>query len=300
MDIKKARDEAMTSQIGADELNAINQFAKTELTAEQIYTFSVKLCDNEVDRDYERFDESALSVLGDLFIGKSGIFDHEWTAQGQAARIYRTEVVRQPAQKTAAGDGYCYLKGWAYLLRHEKNQSLIEEIEGGIKKEVSIGCSVKQSVCSICGAKTGTCEHRKGGMYGGKLCFAELREPTDAYEWSFVAVPAQRAAGVMKHFHETEGANSEPTAEWKTLQKQAELGRQYLRELRSDVVRLALLSNHSLDGAVYKGMVEKLDEPELQELKRAYSRRTRTWLTGRPQLQECEDKKLENEDAFCV
>ena len=32
-------------------------------------------------------------------------------------------------------------------------------------------------------------------MYGEKLCFTELREPKDAYEWSFVAVPAQPRAG---------------------------------------------------------------------------------------------------------
>ncbi len=37
-------------------------------------------------------------------------------------------------------------------------------------------------------------------LYGEKLCFMELQEPTDAYEWSFVAVPAQRRAGVVKRF----------------------------------------------------------------------------------------------------
>ena len=36
---------------------------------------------------------------------------------------------------TAAGDPYCWLKGWAYLMRTEKNADLITEIEGGIKKE---------------------------------------------------------------------------------------------------------------------------------------------------------------------
>ena len=35
-----------------------------------------------------------------------------------------------------------YLKAKAYLLRTEKNAALIQEIEAGIKKEVSVGCSV--------------------------------------------------------------------------------------------------------------------------------------------------------------
>ena len=68
---------------------------------------------------------------------------------------------------TAAGDGYCWLKAWAYLLRTEKNADLIAEIEGGIKKEVSVGCSVARRVCSICGAEGGTCHHVPGQRYGG-------------------------------------------------------------------------------------------------------------------------------------
>ena len=183
---------------GAEELAEINRFARTPLTAEEVYCFAVRLCDNEVDRDFERFDAGTLSALGDLFVGKTGLFDHRWSAEGQTARIYRTEIVTEPETRTAAGDGYCWLKGWAYLLRTEGNAELIREIEGGIKKEVSVGCSVKRSVCSICGAEGGSCEHQKGQRYGGKLCYRELREAVDAYEWSFVAVPAQRAAGVVK------------------------------------------------------------------------------------------------------
>ena len=74
----------------------------------------------------------------------------------------------------------------------------IEDIEGGIKREVSIGCAVARTVCSVCGKVYGSCEHRKGVTYDGKLCVAVLCEPTDAYEFSFVAVPAQRQAGVQK------------------------------------------------------------------------------------------------------
>ena len=34
------------------ELAAINRFAKSPLRAEEVYTFSLRLCDNEVDRDF--------------------------------------------------------------------------------------------------------------------------------------------------------------------------------------------------------------------------------------------------------
>lgn len=157
----------------------------------RVYTFAVRLCDNEVDRDGERFPRATLEELAELFVGKSGIFDHEWTAKGQAARIYRTEIVEEEGV-CSQGEGRCYLKGYAYMLRGGENDALIAQIEGGIKKEVSVGCSVERCVCSICGEDINTCAHKKGEVYGGKVCCAELVNAQDAYEWSFVAVPAQR------------------------------------------------------------------------------------------------------------
>lgn len=281
MDVRKDAGTAEQWAAGEDDISCINRFSRKTLTADEVYTFAVRLCDNEVDRDFERFDETALSALGDLFVGKSGVFDHQWSALGQTARIYRTELVREAERITAAGDGYCYLKAWAYLMKTEKNADLIAEIEGGIKKEVSVGCAVARSMCSICGEESGTCPHQKGQTYGGKLCYAELREPTEAYEWSFVAVPAQREAGVLKRFgrkadtglEQYVGQKEEYREAWDALRKQAELGRNYLTGLRREVVRLALVSDEALNGEVFQGIADKLEEPELLELKKAYEAR---------------------------
>lgn len=280
-------------ELAAEELARINQFAKAELTAADVYVFSVRLCDNEVDRDFERFDEAALEKLGELFVGKSGLFDHQWSAEGQTARIYRTEVIREPAVKTQAGDCGCWLKAWAYMLRTEKNQDLIAEIEGGIKKEVSVGCSVARSACSICGASGGSCEHVKGQYYGGKLCYFQLEDPTDAYEWSFVAVPAQRRAGVVKHFGPED-------AHLTALRKEAELGRRYLAGLRREVVRLAMLSDDGLDGAMFAKMTRKLEEEELLELRRRYQARVDKRFPMEPQLKERPAAARDDETVFLV
>ncbi len=195
--------KGQSAAVTAEELAQINRFAKKELSAEEVYTFAVKLCDNEVDRDFERFDRTALERLAELFVGRTGIFDHTWSAGGQTARIYRTEVV-EGETLTQAGERYCWCKGWAYMLRTEKNAELIAEIEGGIKKEVSVGCSAAKRICSICGKDVGVCEHERGRYYGGRLCYATLGDITDAYEWSFVAVPAQKEAGVIKRFGQGE------------------------------------------------------------------------------------------------
>ena len=279
--------------VTAEDLALINGLAKAELTAEQVYVFALRLCDNEVDRDFERFDNQALERLGELLAGKSGIFDHQWSARGQTARIFRTEGVREPAVRTQAGDEYRWLKGWAYLLRTEKNGDLIAEIEGGIKKEVSVGCSAGRSVCSVCGAENGDCAHAPGREYDGRLCFRELKDVTDAYEWSFVAVPAQRAAGVLKRFgQEREGDRA--------LRKEAELGRKYLKELRREVVRLAMLADDGLDGGVFARAAERLEEPELLELRRTYEARAAKRFPAPVQLRRRDAGKAEDAEAFRV
>ncbi len=173
-----------------DDLEKINLFTRRELTAEEVYSFSIRLCDDQPDRDFERFTVSALQELSKLFIGKSGLFDHRWSAHEQTARIYDTSVER-------CGNATC-LMAKAYLLKTPENEALIASIDGGILKEVSVGCAIKRAACSICGESYGACDHRRGSEYDGEICYVELSEAVDAYEFSFVAVPAQPMAGVVK------------------------------------------------------------------------------------------------------
>ena len=182
------------------ELAAIAQYSRRPLTAEEVYTFPLVLCDNDLDRDNECFTDEALEKLAELFCGKTGIFDHDPRGEKQTARIYRCRVEPEEGRLNYRGDPYKALKADAYMVRTAANADLILEIDGGIKKEVSVGCAVQKNICSICGAdrREEPCGHQPGKRYGGKLCCTLLAEPTDAYEWSFVAVPAQPAAGVTK------------------------------------------------------------------------------------------------------
>lgn len=249
------------SQVGEEDLALINALARRELKAEEVYTFAVRLCDNDIDRDGERFAVETLEELAGLFTGAPGIFDHQWSAKGQTARIYRTELVREKGVLTRDGQEYCYLKGYAYMMRTAENEGLIAEIDGGIKREVSVGCSVERMECSICGAdmRSGGCDHEKGQVYDGQLCAGVLLGAKDAYEWSFVAVPAQKKAGVVK------GAK-----DGGTLEQEAELGRRYLKELRREVMRLGCLVEKELDRGLLERVTAKLDREELDGLRRAY------------------------------
>ncbi len=267
------------------ELGHINRLARRALTAEEVYTFAVRLCDNQTDRDEEYFDRAALEKLAGLFVGKTGIFDHSWSAKDQTARLYRTELVEEPGVVTQAGEPGCYLKGYAYMLRTAENEALIREIEGGIKKEVSVSCAVSRCVCSICGNDIhdrALCSHEKGRIYEGKRCMVKLADPTDAYEWSFVAVPAQRQAGVVKAYGTGKTLRqmlagldrSGPwEAELRQLEKEAAAGRKYLEGLRQETVRLGLLAEKDLGGDVLRSITDKLEGEELEALRTCFEKR---------------------------
>ena len=278
--------------VNAQDLELIGALARKPLKAEEVYTFSVRLCDNEIDRDFERFDAQTLEQLAPLFVGKAGIFDHQWSARGQAARIYKTEIVREPDRTTRAGDGYVWLKGCAYMVRTDSSRDLIAEIEGGIKKEVSVGCSVEHAICSVCGRdRTQTdCGHEKGKEYGGQLCYATLEGARDAYEFSFVAVPAQPAAGVVKSVRPGEAQAAA------RLEEEAALGRKYLDRLRAEVVRMALLADQELDGRAVKSLADKLSHRELEELARSFARRAGERLPMKTQLSYGESPAAKEEN----
>ncbi len=302
MKVTKERSGGQVVDVTEEELEQINKLSQSALTAEEVYVFSVKLCDNEVDRDGECFPRETLCQLAPLFLGRGGLFDHSWSAKGQSARLFYTEVVDEPATVTQGGEGYAYLKGLAYMVRTDENRGLIAEIEGGIKKEVSVGCSVAQSRCSICGDDPQLCTHQKGESYEGRLCYTLLLEAKDAYEFSFVAVPAQPKAGVMrrKGFYSLEGISKEfpevaPLLE--QLQGEALLGRNYLTSLRADVVRLGLLAQKEMGATTLRHITAQMGEGELSEMKAAFAQQAAAHYPLAVQLRYDEAEEQGNQDS---
>lgn len=243
-------------------LEQLNRFTRRKHTAQEVYMFDVILCDNEVDRDGECFTKQALETLCRRFEGVTGIFDHDPKGSRQTARIFATELVEDPARRTAYGAAYTYLKACAYMIRTDSNQDLIREIDGGIKKEVSVSCAAKTSRCSVCGS-TGACAHEKGKVYGGRLCYRELEDISDVYEWSFVAVPAQVHAGVTKQY----GASGGEDPVRKALQAQLDAHQQAVALARQDArkqIRQLLAATHSKSAA--EAVMQSLEGMELARL----------------------------------
>ncbi len=189
------------------DIAAINRLTVREMMPDEVYCFSVAICDNEVDRDNEMFSVKTINELAPMMTGKTMVIDHRWSAENQMARLYKTWV-ETTEEKTSYNMPFVRLMGSAYIPITEETQPVIDKIDAGILKEVSIGCQCKEQNCSICGSPLTLnwrtwereCEggHVKGQTYDGKMCAGVLDKPTDAFEVSFCAVPVQRAAGVTK------------------------------------------------------------------------------------------------------
>lgn len=306
------------------ELELINKYTRSPLKEEDVYIFSLTLCDNEVDRDFERFGTDALVSLGELFVGKTGISDHSMSSKDQRARIFSTFIEKQQDKMTSCGEVYTALKARAYMLRTEENASLIKEIEGGIKKEVSVGCSMKECICSICGKdmKKHLCEHIKGRAYGDKVCHGILKSPCDAYEWSFVAVPAQKMAGVTKSFKLKEDRTSVMTidslksitkdtvltlqelealkGEIENLEKRAADAEAYREHLKADIRKFALIIMPSVSVKSFVKALENMDTEEIRSLRDSMKKQANSFMPVSPQLSAHAKEKTGDYSQFKI
>lgn len=205
---KAAEQQPEQMALDARELALINQYTLREMSAGELFTFKAVACDNEVDRQTEAFNERTLKQMRDLIIGKTVISNHENSAQLQCARIYAARVARDPVKLTSYGEPYAWLEVRCYMPRSPETQAEITAIEAGIRKEMSIRYGVARELCSICGKNfwSTECRHNRGEIYeDGKKCFVIQDDARSVAELSFVAVPAQPAAGVTKGLKESTG-----------------------------------------------------------------------------------------------
>ena len=290
-----------------NDLELINRYTVKALEADEVFCFNLTLCDNEIDRDFERFSVEALTALAPMFEGRTGIADHSMKTENQHSRIFRTWIEESEIRKTSTGENYTTLKARAYIPITPNSEELIEQIKSGIKKETSISCTVSSQLCSVCKAeiRKGGCKHRKGEIYDGRMCHTVLSKPTDAYEFSFVAVPAQPEAGVTKSFTVPEGmaldkiekaaagceavtlsieAFSQLTAKIHSLQELSKDAEKYRKALEARVSRLGAMAVPELSSDELEHICAKLPTDSLTALEKAFSANAAKRFPLNPQL----------------
>ena len=310
-------------QISDEELQLINTYTRRKLEKDEVYAFSVVLCDNDIDRDGERFTVESLFALEKLFVGKTGIIDHNPSAKNQTARIFACTVEAVEGKKTQTGDDYFRLKARAYMPKSEKNKEFILALDSGIIKEVSVGCAVEEVICNICGEKSDLCPHKKGEKYGSKICCGELTNPYDAYEFSFVAIPSQKQAGVTKSasiygkesdmesilkkleirkgFTLSDGDCEKLLSYIDNLKQSAKDGVYYRDSLTGEVLRLSAVVQPDISRETMETVAKQMTVAQLKEFKTAFEKQKNESVVPVVQLYNEKNKsKTESNGQFKI
>ena len=197
-------------EVTDEDLKKINKYTLNPVKAEDVFIFKATIADNEQDdRNHMPFNLKALQDLKKLYPGRTMLKDHSRRADNQIARVYDTELVQNANKQTELGELYTELIAKIYMIKTDSNKDLIAEIMGGIKKEVSTSTVPEKMICNICGVDNMKewCRHFPGRDYDvadatgkstKKRCKMLLHGAKEAYELSFVAVPAQPRAMTHK------------------------------------------------------------------------------------------------------
>ena len=180
------------------DLDLINtKFALEPLTADQLYTRTIQLANDQYDRDFERFPAYYLEKFAETIQGK-GLQPNHNTMTFSLGKFYGASVEKR-------GDTL-WLDCKFYMPKTPGNQELRDHIDAGVVSFASIGFYWAGITCDLCkGDLTdfNACPHMPGQEYNGKLCRATFSGPAErveAVEGSLCYLGAQYGAGVMKDF----------------------------------------------------------------------------------------------------
>ena len=147
------------------------------------YVFKIILCNNDVDKDHDRFSIPTLYQIRDMAIGKNGILDTMPSKENKSiiARIFDCSVEYDKGKTTIDGEPLLYVQAYAFLdkcISHGCG-AIAQKIKDGFYNEVSIGCSIYES--------------HKVGLFDSELApeyeITVIDSITDLYEWAIVQKP---------------------------------------------------------------------------------------------------------------
>src|SRR4051794_7648233 len=137
-----------------EQLAKINEYTRSNKTAEDLVVFPTLSCNDLIDRDDERFVTDTVKGFAKLDAplgpnGKSYMVGHDYTKL-PVGRIFDTSTTtvdlaalsgKAPSGSTAgatAADKATFLKNWVYVPKTTSNQPFIEGLDFGINWAVSV------------------------------------------------------------------------------------------------------------------------------------------------------------------
>lgn len=181
--------------VSDDDLAKINKFTVKPVESKDVVVYTALLIDDKITRNHTQYNKDFQSMLLSLpagegnFIGSPILFgenkDHQHTASSQVGRIF-------DAWQVVSKEKNYGVMAKIYLLK-ETNEDLINKINSGVLKEMSISTKVEMPLCSICRQNVSVCDHTPGQ----NGCHIIMSGKGFVAEASFVAVPGSNSAKIL-------------------------------------------------------------------------------------------------------
>lgn len=176
------------------QLAQINQLSKRDMAADELLVGQMRLANNCIDRDRERFSEEVLQGFADTVVRKTLLLDHDTNVNRSAiGKFFAVEVEKMTLANAIAQTGEAlqlapgitevqFLAPWFYLPKKGISEQDLARLESGIFDFVSIGFSAEKLVPITDGQ--------------GATLFHEFQGKGEVREGSIVYLGAQRGAAI--------------------------------------------------------------------------------------------------------
>jgi len=233
--------------VSKEDIDKINKFSVKSVESKDITIYTALLIDDKITRNNTQYPKEFQSMLLSLpvgegnFVGAPILFgdtkDHQHTASSQVGRIFE-------AWQVIDAEKHYGVMAKIYVL-NEGNEDLINKINSGVLKEMSIATKVGIPMCSICGQDIRQCSHEQG-VNGAYVVMSGNGFVAEA---SFVAVPGSNSAKIL---------NEDETKKFLKLEQLKELVSPLINESLGAISKLSTDMNDSITLKM-KEMTEKLD-----------------------------------------
>lgn len=144
-------------------IDAIQQFAQKEVSADDVHVRGMLLCNSQRDYYYSRFTRDALAEIVEMVPGAPVMTGHDYRLRPDA-RFFDAKVSRIEDPSLPKRDQY-----WAeclyYVPKDTTGDEYVRRVDLGVYREVSIGFRLASAPCSVCSKQIWACEHIPGEVY---------------------------------------------------------------------------------------------------------------------------------------
>ena len=187
------------SGIADGDLDAINEFALTPLTADQVIVRTAYLANDQVDDRFTRTLPPAIDKIATLLAGAPLMRNHDGR-EGHSEGLPVGRWFRGWTETDAAGAYWDV--GKFYMVRTAKTAELAAQMDGGVIDQVSINVwtLIRDLRCSVCNRNPymvgSGCAHIAGQKYGDKLCTVDQLDVDALDEVSLVWMGGKKGTSI--------------------------------------------------------------------------------------------------------